>query len=232
MRQIGILEKLSFKISCGSMPPDPTLTRAFGAQSYYCRTNNCFRRVCYIVSFVPIWQFADLLLKRLGGVRGVICKYPLSFWYVDHLTVDKGKNRPGSSENKKPEKGNLPAACYKLSLYPLVLQLKVLIYNPFKRAEGEVEEREHQRFQPPRFSRKPPVFRDRFHPPVFCFLEKESNLLYLFSEIEQKFSFIRQFVEAAKETWNCKNSRQVTFVADFTNDQNWSQWSRKFVLLS
>ena len=48
-----------------------------------------------------------------------------------------------------------------------------------------------QRFQPSRFSRKPPVFRDHFRPPIFAsklpvflFFSKESNLLYLFSEIE------------------------------------------------
>ena len=80
-----------------------------------------------------------------------------------------------------------------------------------------------------RFSRKPfPSSRfslQNFW--VFVFFKNESNLLYLLSEIEYKFNYKCQFVDAAKEIWkNCKNSRQVTIVADFTNDQTWSHCSR------
>ena len=90
---------------------------------------------------------------------------------------------------------------------------------------------------PSRFSRKPPaVFRDRFRPPVFCFLRKRVKFVILILWNRVKIQLQTPTVcwssqRNLKES-NCKNSRQVTFVVGFINDQTWSQCSRKFVLLS
>ena len=79
-----------------------------------------------------------------------------------------------------------------------------------------------------RFSRKPfPSSRFYSKTSGFLFFSKTSQICYTYLKLSKNSNFKRQFVEAAKEIWkNCKNSRQVTFVADFTNDQTWSQCSR------
>ena len=45
MRKMCTLEKLNFKISRGSMPPDPpSLLRAFGARYYFCHSKTSFEK--------------------------------------------------------------------------------------------------------------------------------------------------------------------------------------------
>ena len=73
------------------------------------------------------------------------------------------------------------------------LKHRMVIANTCKNVR---EKNYRQRFHPFRFSRKPPVFLGSFPPYrfhfktscFFVFFEKESNLLYLFSEIEKKNS--------------------------------------------
>ena len=77
MRQIWILENLNFKISRGSMPPDPPSVPAPLALDSILTgpTLNCFRRACNTCTLTSFQLFFYLgtRTKSLAGFRGCRC---------------------------------------------------------------------------------------------------------------------------------------------------------------